>query len=485
MSSTKPTRVRPPAYELDSFPWNLRRVPATAVIDGNSVPHPARRCAIFVVHGMGEQQWTETSATLRAGFEVALDAIREWQTQALGADKVTRGEVPPPFTYDGYWADYADVQASFPEDWQRFNERERKFFKNVWEFRSYSALRTYAWFLRQQIRLIDPRRLKEIGLPAWLLYGALQIVVPVVLTLALIRAPRILSRTLADVRIYARPHGIAERAMVQRIDRRVGQGFLRLIGLDWDFFPLPRKQRVRASGESFVFDRVVWVAHSLGTVVSYNVLSDLFKRAAQIEQSGLDVQKEGVRRFRDALRRFITMGSPLDKFAYLFPKALRPWPGGDRTGLLSGGDTLAGQTRGTGSDTGFDSREWWINFYHALDPVSGALNNPLICGKKPPANIHIKWRGSALVPGLAHVSYWRAASVLRFILGRVYGRAYLGDKPVERQSDVKQLWSGIVGYIVWAVLLFGSVAALFAYRTEIRLALWEAFKGMVKFVIGL
>jgi hypothetical protein len=476
---------QPPAYEADFYGWNLRRVPTTALINGESKPHPTRHSVVFVVHGMGEQQWTETSASLRCGFEDALEVIRKWQADHLGTGCATAGEVPPPFTYEGYWANYADLEATFPEDWQQFNKRERTFFQHLWDTRAYSAMRTYLWLLGRQILLIGPRRIdKKTRVPVWLLYWPLQIIGFLALTVALVRAPKILTRILADVRLYANPQGIAEHAIVQRIDYRVGREFLRLIGLDWDFRPLPPPELVTASGMPFVFDRVVWVAHSLGTVVSYNVLSDLFRRAAQLDRRGDHVQQEGVRKFRDSLRRFVTLGSPLNKFASLFPNALRPWHTHDRPTLLPGGDITDGRSKDDGDDKAAESREWWINYYHVLDPVSGALHNRLICGETPPVNIHTDWKASALVPGLAHLSYWRAAKVSRFILSRVYGRAYLPDEWIGRQSLEKQIRCAVLGYFIWAVLLFGGLVLLFLFRHGIFQGLWHALKSGLQFLIG-
>lgn len=475
---------QPPAYEADFYGWNLRRVPATVVVNGESKPHPTRHSVVFVVHGMGEQQWTETSASLRSELEDALEVIRKWQADHLGTGQATAGKVPPPFTYEGYWANYADLKATFPEDWQQFNKRERTFFQHLWDTRAYSALRTYVWLLGQQVLLIDPRRLKDTRLPVWLLYWPLQIICPLALTVALARAPKIITRILADVRLYANPRGIAEHAIVQRIDYRVGREFLRLIGLDWDFRPLPPPELVTASGIPFVFDRVVWVAHSLGTVVSYNVLSDLFRRAGQLDRCGDQVQQEGVRKFRDSLRRFVTLGSPLNKFASLFPNALRPWDTHDRSTLLPGGDITDGGSKDDAEDKAAESREWWINYYHVLDPVSGALHNRLICGETPPVNIHTDWKASALLPGVAHTSYWRAAGVSRFILSRVYGRAYLPDEKIGRQSLEKQIWFAVLGYFIWAVLLVGGLVLLFVFRHGILQCLWRAVKSGMRFVIG-
>jgi hypothetical protein len=483
MPPRDPRCGRPAAYERDSYGWNLRRIPQTALISGQDKPHPSRCCAIFVVHGMGEQQWTQTGALLRSGSEDALDVIRKWQVDNLGREKGI-DQVPPPFTYEGYWANYADLKATFPEDWEGFSERERTFFQHLWDTRSYSGMRTYLWLLGQQLRLIDPRRIKQIGVAVWLLYWPLQIIFPAALTVALIRRPKIITRILADVRLYANPRGIAERALIQRIDYRVGREFLRLVGLDGDFRPLPSAEQVAASGRPFIFDRVVWVAHSLGTVVSYNVLSDLFSRAADLESSGDIVQKCGVVKFRKSLARFVTLGSPLNKFASLFPDALRPWYTHDRATLVTGGEKVTNESQNPPGVSASESRELWINYYHVLDPVSGALYNELICGKTPPVNIHTNWRASALLPGLAHTSYWRATRVLRFILARTYGLAYLPDQAIGRQSLKKQKWFAVMGYSVWAILIFGGSLLLFSFRAKILRAIWEALKFAGRFLVG-
>ena len=103
------------------------------------------------------------------------------------------------------------------------------------------------------------------------------------------------------------------------------------------------------------------------------------------------MQLEGVKKFRSTLRRFVTIGSPLDKIAFLTGnEALRPLPRLPRSELLEGGETVP---------NGEGRREWWVNFYHVLDPVSGALSNPAICGDQPPLNYHI---GLWKLPGIAH-----------------------------------------------------------------------------------
>ena len=122
---------RPRAFEEAGYGWDIQRIPRT--LPDGTTPHPCRSSAIFIVHGIGEQQWTETAAQLRAGFEDAFEEIDAWQKKNLphggGVDQI---KLPPPFIYDGYWANYDDIEATFPDDWKHFNERERKFFGELW-----------------------------------------------------------------------------------------------------------------------------------------------------------------------------------------------------------------------------------------------------------------------------------------------------------------------------------------------------------------
>lgn len=459
MIKDDPALPRPLACEDGKFFWNIQRVPRT-LPDGKTT-HPGRSRAIFVVHGMGRQHWTETAAQLRGGFEDAFEAIAEWQKkhdQPQSGKDGSRITLPPPFILDGYWANYEDIAATFPEDWRHFNERERQFFSNLWTHRVISTARTIWWALKQQVRLLSVKVLHEVGLLAWILYWPLQLVSLATLLAGLVRYREAVTGFLNDVRLYLDPQGVAERAIVQRIDERVGREFLRMLGLDWEFRPLPQDELIEAGGERLVFERVVWVAHSLGTIISYNVLSALFHKAEAIESSGDAGQKAGVARFRQTLSRFVTMGSPLDKVAFLFKgESLRPWPSKQHRELLKAGETLK-------EGQGPEETEWWINFYHVLDPVSGALNSPFICGDQPPSNLHIR---SGFIPGLAHVAYWTDSTTLRFILGRTYGAEYLKDAEYRPWSPSALTGLAVLGYFTWAVVLIGFLYVLYAFGPAI------------------
>lgn len=445
LDSIKKRWRRRSIYEKSAFAWHIGKVPPQLTIRGKEQKHPAKHSAVFVVHGIGDQGQAETAALLRSGFDNSLLKIENWQVKH---DKVTYPEnvfMPAPYVLDGYWANYENIEGTFKEDWGKFQNDAPKFFKKLWEYRIYSASSTYRWFLKQQLRLLHPRVIKDVGFLAWIFYWPFQIISFTTLTCALVLNKNIVIKFLEDVRLYLDPKGITERAIVQRIDQRVAEQFMSLLGLDCDFKPLSEDKLLKFDNEPLKFDRVVWVAHSLGTVISYNVLGDLFNRAQDLEssQSAEREQLVGIQKFRKVLKRFVTMGSPLDKVAYLFKdKAISPWPNTSRDKLL---ESTSSEKR----------EEWWVNYYHLLDPVSGSLESPLICFCQPPANFHIKL---GHLPGFAHTGYWKDYLPLRFIISRTYGKDALED---ETPKPLPPWLLTILGILVQLINLMIPIALIF------------------------
>lgn len=133
------------AGKWSTYPWNIGRVPRRLKVGGKSIPHAGRSCAIFVVHGIGEQAWTETAVGLRSGFEDALETIQKWQ-RAQPKGRVVlwpKDTIPPPFVFEGFCANYTDLEATFEDDWGHFNLRERLFFGYLWKLRTFSVTKTY------------------------------------------------------------------------------------------------------------------------------------------------------------------------------------------------------------------------------------------------------------------------------------------------------------------------------------------------------
>ena len=396
---------------------------------------------------MGKQGWAETSATLRNNIETTLEKILEknkkWEN------------LPAPFIQDGYWADYDDIKKSFNDQWKRFEKAKRPFFRELWESRSLSGIRTFLWLLKQlPLLILNPRVLKDGSIITFFMYLTLLFIGPILFLMIYLLFPSIMSSVLNDVRLYCAPKGMVERAIVQRIDYRVGQSFLKLIGLNWEFRKLDNDNKYKVDSESVEFKRVYWVAHSLGSVISYNVLSDMFNKADYLTINGDDEQKEGVDRFWDSLQRFITIGSPLDKIAVLFGgNVIRPWP---KRMYIEDNEDM----RKHGNDLKSFRNNWWLNYYHFLDPVSGALSNKMICPiKQMPNNYHLK--NIFRFPGLAHVAYWKDKTFLGYLLSRFFGRVRLEHKRRKSFPRIVIAFLGFSSHLLWLALILGAIYGIY------------------------
>jgi hypothetical protein len=387
------------AYEPPRHPWMIEQLPEMEFDDGKKIPNPRKQAAIFVVHGMGTQRFPDTAVTLREGFEDTIDSLLAENPSA---------NLPPPFTYEGYWANYDRFSDHFSEEWESFSDNERLFYEKLWEKRSLSVFRTFFWFLRQLLKLCYNKNLKP---SARFRYVAMFPTGLIAFVFLLVRYPRVLSHVLGDVRIYLNPRGFIEEAIVQRIERRVGEKFLKLLGLDWNFKPLDNEHQLLISGQPYTFKYVTWIAHSLGSVVSYNVISDILARCEELR--GQKKRLRDVDRVERALHRFVTIGSPLEKIACLYPTVLRPWPQ----------QAVERLTRG-------NTRRWWTNFFHILDPVSGIL-----LSEKFFPNVVTLHSKLARLPLLAHTAYWRDVPILSYVLSRTYGKSVVPANPVFKSTE--------------------------------------------------
>ena len=449
--------------------------------------------AVYVVHGIGKQNRGETAAQLYGNFEDAMEAIVEWQKNQ--SDVVPRRLEHLPYTWEGYWADYDNPENTLSPLWDKYTDEEKDFCRELWGHRVISAGATYRWSVRQVFRLwFNPFRLLKVTkwrfLLAWPLYGLMTLFTLPLLTVVYLRKSQVMRDYLNDVRLYVDPRGKIEQEIVASVDKSIRFDIMRLIGLAPDFRPLSPDNQMSVLGRKRRFKRVIWVAHSLGTVISYNVLAKLVEEAVILEKEGDAEQQKGVALFRECLARFVTLGSPLDKIAYLFRGRLRPWPRVkestadnpheeehfvNRDEFFNQADDFKGWLVG-------EHKEWWINFYHVLDPVSGSLDSQHICGDKPPANFHAR---SCLIPGVAHVAYWKDLATLRFILSRAYGRTELRDKPISDWPSWLLTLLAAGAYLVWAVLMAVGIVVMVAWGWQFVQSTWGEINEMVSGLLSI
>ena len=435
--SDQPDRAR--SFDLD-VPFTLEQVGRGT----SSWTH-----AIFVVHGIGAHEAGVTAVGLRSGFEDAVELLRK-------ACSKPWKEMPATYIKEGYWGDYGDFKDNFPDLWNVMNKPSRKYFKDLWRKRAESYTRTALWYAWQSARLpwkaltdwsdVEKRPNEKtitylyrllteffyrlvIRLPLYLLV----IIVSWVALVALLVWPRgrkILSTVLGDVRLYVAPRGPGEQAIRQNIDRRVRDLFLQMLGVGWDaksntFVALqqanecdedPAGRKLLRVGpvKDQKFDKITWVSHSLGTVVSYNVIGDLLCKCKKLredaEGAGNAISNE-VLRIEAGLHRFYTLGSPLRKIDWLFPNNMRPWPAEYLEDHILPNKNLPTNKHGKP-----DASQWWLNFRHIWDPVSGPVNRSEM----------FHWAGDwhspevFTFPGVAHVGYWHTNAITKYILAQTH-----------------------------------------------------------------
>jgi hypothetical protein len=391
-----------------------------------------RKRAIFVVHGIGSHQGGSTSVLLRGGFEDALDKIKQL-TDVERTNDASWLNMPATYIKEGYWGDYGNFQRCFPDLWKKMEASPRSFFSHLWTKRTSSALGTAWWFAKKAFFLPfeillnwsdSPglwKSLSQIPYRVFRFFVYLAVMLVAWFTLLLLvllpGGRKILSDMLVDVRVYLEPKGQVEFAIVQRIDRQVRDLFLQLLGLDWEFNDLPDPDDLEADTERtngltkikigdalHTFEEVTWVSHSLGTVVSYNVISDLLFRCKELRQkAGVD-DKDGLSKKADrvekGLYRFYTMGSPLRKIIWMFPGVLREWPH----------QYLAERILKTKGE------QWWVNFRHIWDPVSGYLPGSRFF----PELTDVHSSKLLTLPGYTHISYWHTSALCQYILAQTH-----------------------------------------------------------------
>lgn len=422
----KLSESRAPAYADPKHPWLFDQI--SSIDKHTGQPNPRKQAAVFIVHGIGTQAFEDTAITFRNGIEDTIDFLL---TNTGGTD------IPPPYSKEGFWANYEDFASHFSDEWKTFSEQEKIFYEKFWNKSAASAFVTYLWFVKQLFRLCFDGEI-HISWRRRIQYFGMMPIGLVVLTGLSVFRPRITARILGDVRVYLRPSDFREASIIQRIDKRVGEQFLQLIGLDWEFNVLLPDRQLYINGKPHCFKYVTWVAHSLGSVVSYNVISDLFKRCEQFRSEG--VKLDAVQLVETALHRFITIGSPLEKIALLYREALREWPRGYVARFLDSG-----------------KRNWWSNFFHIWDPVSGVLRSsnffsPIDSTESYVENYHSKMMR---IPLAAHLSYWYDRNILSYIISRTYGRGVVDVRPsFKEQEEIKasRFISSIISLLIFFVL---------------------------------
>jgi hypothetical protein len=152
------------------------------------------------------------------------------------------------------------------------------------------------------------------------------------------------------------------------------------------------------------YQNIVFVAHSLGTVVAYDTMNAIFN----IENTSQP--PAGQRWAAERTRAFITFGSPLDKTAFIFRAQFNriTHEGRIREMLACAVQPLVSDYKFRYQPGPPRSGPLWINLWSVMDIVSGRLLYYDDASKAPNPESTVQnvadWK--AWIPLYAHVQYW-------------------------------------------------------------------------------
>jgi hypothetical protein len=143
------------------------------------------------------------------------------------------------------------------------------------------------------------------------------------------------------------------------------------------------------------YDRVVFVGHSLGSVVAYDTLNAMIRWD---EANGMNAGVVA------RTSRLITFGSPLDKTAFIFSRQVRGAALDIREGLALAVQPLIRERT-------YRRHMRWLNIYSQADIISGPLDYYGV--------VHNIADPYSRVPLYAHVQYWKSPWLGRVLLRSV------------------------------------------------------------------
>jgi hypothetical protein len=151
-------------------------------------------------------------------------------------------------------------------------------------------------------------------------------------------------------------------------------------------------QRNQENKETFLYDRVGLMGHSLGSVVVYDALNALINHD-QMNGQSLRVLKR--------TKVLVTFGSPLDKTAFIFRRVIKPVR-----------EKMAESVQPLIAD--YANRTFkWFNVYSKRDIIAGSLEFYDLPNTEEPGRVFNIEGDDALIPVLAHIEYWENKEIFR------------------------------------------------------------------------
>jgi hypothetical protein len=178
-------------------------------------------------------------------------------------------------------------------------------------------------------------------------------------------------------------------------------------------------EMAKVSRPNFLYSNVVVVGHSLGSVIAYDTLN------AIINQDQLDGDK---RRVVDRTEAFITLGSPLDKIAFLFRQKAKNAFTRDMLAAAYQPMILSYKNR----------PRWWVNVFCKKDIISGSLeyyDDPQCANSEQRRVRNFADPYNRPSPISAHTGYWERPLSKTFLYLAATGLVHTVDNVSFQHSD--------------------------------------------------
>ncbi len=359
---------------------------------------PAKKTAILIIHGIGEQDPFETlDSFTRPFWDILSNAFPgqkivghhqqlDWGKWVENSVSLLKdGDQAPIDFYEYYWAYKMERQISFSEisDWLvRTSDGARKYYKenlqksisqerknaevftNEGTFKKRGYLKRVGWYLRALLFL--SKLLPEGGYVSKILNALLR------------TGHRIVIDYIGDIAIYtstdikSRHFEIRQAVLNGAVEKLI---------------------KLLESG----YEQIIIAGHSLGSVIAYDALNRLNQ---QMNIKNVD------KKFASRLAGLVTFGSPLDKIAFFFREHIEKDKYVRRQILENFHSFKAKKSTAHYPHTLSNplsrllDHVLWVNYWNKNDPVSGHLDFYDIPNTD---NVHLDLNAPW---GLAHVKYW-------------------------------------------------------------------------------
>ncbi|MGH9423012.1 MAG: hypothetical protein ACRD3J_23755, partial [Thermoanaerobaculia bacterium] len=178
------------------------------------------------------------------------------------------------------------------------------------------------------------------------------------------------------------------------------------------------------NGGEFLYDSVMVIGHSLGSVLAYDTLNDAINR--DIHEGGwADGSSENAFRVTERTELLLTFGSPLDKTAFMFRIQKTQTEIDVREALASSMQPMIVDYAHRPSH--------WINLFSRSDWISGPLGYYDAPGNPRPQDVCNIENAGPILPSSAHTAYWTGA-----LLPAVLHAALVGMCPSALSKPAKQ-----------------------------------------------